>query len=51
MLVSKYQIKNPCKDCKDRILGCHDKCKKYKGFKRDIELARAKDKLEKYKEV
>lgn len=23
----------PCKDCKDRQLGCHDKCNKYLGFK------------------
>jgi predicted methyltransferase len=22
-----------CKDCKDRSLGCHDKCEKYKSFK------------------
>ena len=23
----------PCKDCKDRYLGCHDKCDRYKEFK------------------
>lgn len=51
MLVSKYQIKIPCKDCTERVLGCHGKCKRYKTFKKEIELARAKDKLEKYKEV
>jgi hypothetical protein len=22
----------PCKDCKDRVLGCHSKCEKYKAF-------------------
>ena len=23
----------PCKDCKDRHLGCHGECEKYKEFK------------------
>lgn len=27
------QIDVPCKDCKDRKPGCHDKCSKYKEFK------------------
>lgn len=27
----------PCKDCKDRVLGCHSKCEKYIAFKMDSE--------------
>lgn len=27
----------PCKDCKNRILGCHSKCKEYLKFKVDLE--------------
>ena len=23
----------PCKDCKDRVVGCHGKCEKYQEFK------------------
>lgn len=26
----------PCKDCKDRYLGCHDRCEKYKTFREDV---------------
>lgn len=29
--------KSPCKDCKDRELGCHAKCDKYIAFKMDSE--------------
>ncbi len=30
----------PCKDCPDRVLGCHSTCEKYKAFQteRDREL-------------
>ena len=27
----------PCKDCKDRFLGCHSKCDKYKDYKKKSE--------------
>ena len=27
----------PCKDCKDRRLGCHGECKKYAEYKAKIE--------------
>ena len=30
-------VSNPCKDCKDRKLGCHSKCDKYSEFKNKIE--------------
>lgn len=26
-------MKVPCKDCPDRVLGCHDTCEKYQEFK------------------
>ena len=26
-------IDSPCKDCKDRYLGCHSKCEKYIEYK------------------
>lgn len=28
----------PCLDCKDRFIGCHSKCEKYKQFKRKMEV-------------
>lgn len=28
---------SPCKDCKNRKLGCHGECKKYSEFKAKIE--------------
>ena len=37
----------PCKDCKDRFLGCHSKCDKYKDYKkRSEELNDMKNKSE-----
>lgn len=27
---------SPCKDCKDRHIGCHAHCKKYKAYRREI---------------
>lgn len=26
------QLKAPCKNCKNRVLGCHSTCEKYKEF-------------------
>ena len=34
-------IKSPCKNCEDRKLACHDKCKKYKAYKLELEKAKA----------
>ena len=31
----------PCKDCKDRILGCHAKCKRYLAAKAKSEKEKA----------
>lgn len=25
-------MRGPCKDCPDRVVGCHSKCEKYKKF-------------------
>lgn len=28
-----YPYQNPCKDCKDRKVGCHSTCESYKAWK------------------
>ena len=33
----------PCLDCKERVLGCHSKCKKYNSFKTHINIIRKKE--------
>lgn len=34
----------PCKDCEDRELGCHSKCKKYQEYTEKMkEIHKAKD--------
>lgn len=31
-------MKSPCdKNCSDRVIGCHSKCKKYKEFRNKID--------------
>lgn len=35
----------PCKDCKDREVGCHGKCEKYKVFVEENRKAKSYDKL------
>lgn len=32
---------SPCKDCKDRTLGCHSKCEKYIAFDKENQKRRA----------
>lgn len=27
----------PCKNCEQRALACHDRCKKYKAYKSELE--------------
>lgn len=29
--------KTPCYECKDRVIGCHGTCQRYKIFRRDYE--------------
>ena len=36
----------PCKDCKDRHLGCHDECEKYQIIKAESDELRRKIKQE-----
>jgi len=39
----------PCKDCKDRAVGCHSACKKYLDFKKTADETKEKirkDKLD-----
>lgn len=37
----KYSLgdpsKNTCKDCKERKVGCHSKCEKYKKFRQELD--------------
>lgn len=33
--------KVPCKNCKDRFVGCHSSCEKYKAFKEENEKFKA----------
>ena len=30
------RISNPCKDCERRELGCHDRCKDYISYKKEL---------------
>ena len=30
-------MKPPCKNCTDRVLGCHSRCQKYIDFRADME--------------
>ena len=34
----------PCRDCTDRYIGCHSKCRKYKKWKKDLENTKEKEK-------
>lgn len=40
--------KNPCRDCEDRHMACHDNCSKYKAWK--YEVVEHKEKIQKAKE-
>lgn len=40
--------KPPCKDCKDRTVGCHSKCKPYLDFKQKFNKWQSEIKEEKY---
>lgn len=37
----------PCKDCKDRFVGCHSSCDKYKEFRINLDEEREKTREEK----
>ena len=32
----KLKVNSPCKDCKNRFLGCHSKCEGYKIYKEEL---------------
>ena len=38
-------MKNPCKDCPDRHLGCHSKCERYKAWKKEREELKEKARI------
>lgn len=35
-------IKTPCRDCKDRVVGCHSVCDRYMEWKKEVEAYNAK---------
>lgn len=37
----------PCKDCKDRHIGCHGKCEKYLEYKKELQKAKHREKINK----
>lgn len=37
----------PCKDCKDRHVGCHSKCEKYLEYKKELQKAKHQEKINK----
>ena len=37
----------PCKDCKDRHIGCHSKCEKYLEYKKEVQKAKHREKIDK----
>ena len=37
----------PCKDCKDRHVGCHGKCEKYLEYKKELQKAKHREKIDK----
>lgn len=36
----------PCKDCRERHLGCHSECEKYKAYRETLDSKNAKRKEE-----
>lgn len=38
---------SPCKDCKNRHIGCHSTCDNYRGWKAEHELSKEKERQEK----
>lgn len=41
-----YETIAPCKGCKDRYVGCHDKCDKYLAFRKQLDERNAKEHAE-----
>lgn len=39
----------PCKDCKDRVLGCHSTCQRYLEFRKEVDRIHEIRNLEKLK--
>ena len=33
-------MKPPCKDCPDRVLGCHKTCEKYLAYREELDAVR-----------
>ena len=43
----KHMIYSPCKDCKDRKIGCHEDCKEYLDYRAKIDATTENIKNEK----
>lgn len=41
-LDNEVAINSPCKNCKERFVGCHSNCEKYNQFRKDLEEYKAK---------
>lgn len=42
---------SPCRDCKDRSLGCHGRCKKYRAYETEKKRLNEKIRAERCSEV
>lgn len=40
-----YSYNAPCKDCEDRMVGCHSVCQKYIDFKKESDERKARNKI------
>ena len=40
-------LKSPCKNCEDRVVGCHANCKSYIDWAKEHNEAKEKDRKEK----
>ena len=37
-------VKCPCKECDERVLGCHGSCERYRKYQKDIKKVHEKEK-------
>lgn len=44
-------IHAPCKDCPDRVLGCHDTCIKYISYRKELDEFKEKERKRRKEEA
>lgn len=51
-ILPQWSSDTPCKDCTDRVLGCHGHCEKYAAFRAETERVKAlvKEQKDKYRD-